>query len=131
MLLDCTSHSSQSISLCNKRQKTEENGHGRGNSKFDINCLWLKLSIYFSFQLWTQRITAGAESHGLTVEQFSDGLYKNNILINRKVLSELAVWEPRTFEALAKISADAEDKDPNINWLYNSSCSHFIRPDNK
>ncbi len=57
-------------------------------------------------QLWTCRVTAGAESHGLTYQQFSDGLIKNNILLNRKSLADLAIWEPRTFESLAKISAD-------------------------
>lgn len=73
------------------------------------------IHLFPIFQLWTQRITAGAESHGLTYEKFADGLHKNDILINRKVLSELAVWEPRTFETLAKISADTAEKDPKIN----------------
>lgn len=31
---------------------------------------------------------------------------RNDILLNRKVLSELAVWEPRTFEALSKIGRE-------------------------
>lgn len=57
-------------------------------------------------ELWTQRITAGVESHGISYEQFSDGLFKNNILLNRKTLADLAIWEPRTFETLAKISAE-------------------------
>lgn len=55
------------------------------------------------FQLWTQRITAGAEQHGLNYRQFIEGLHKNNIQLNRKVLSELAVWEPATFESLTKL----------------------------
>lgn len=61
------------------------------------------------FQLWTHRITAGAEQHGLAYHEFAEGLHKNNIQINRKVLSELAVWEPATFEALAKLG-EKQDK---------------------
>jgi hypothetical protein len=32
-------------------------------------------------------------------------------LLNRKALSELAVWEPATFEAIAKICKDVVDKE--------------------
>lgn len=38
-------------------------------------------------------------------------MQKSNILVNRKVLSELAVWEPATFEAIAKIGKDVVDKE--------------------
>jgi large subunit ribosomal protein L20 len=40
-----------------------------------------------------------------------DGLHKNNIEINRKNLSDLAIWEPASFEALAKISKDFVEKE--------------------
>ena len=45
--------------------------------------------------------------------QFADfqyGLYRNDILLNRKVLADLAIWEPRTFEALAKISQQVPEE---------------------
>lgn len=64
--------------------------------------------VSITFKLWTQRITAGAESHGISYTQFAEGLHQNNIQLNRKVLSELAVWEPSTFEALAKIGEQLE-----------------------
>jgi ribosomal protein L20 len=38
-------------------------------------------------------------------------MHKNNIQINRKVLSELAAWEPRTFAALSEIAVDQKEKD--------------------
>jgi large subunit ribosomal protein L20 len=60
--------------------------------------------------LWTQRIAAGAEQHGLQLHEFTDGLHKNNIQINRKVLSELAAWEPATFTSLAEIAMDLKEK---------------------
>jgi large subunit ribosomal protein L20 len=55
------------------------------------------------YQLWTARITAGAEQHGLEYHELVEGLHKNNVQLNRKSLADLAAWEPATFEALAKI----------------------------
>ncbi|KAF5832438.1 mitochondrial ribosomal protein L20 [Dunaliella salina] len=51
--------------------------------------------------LWIQRINAGAREHGLTYSQFLPGLSAQNIHLNRKVLSELAMTEPFSFKALA------------------------------
>uniref|UniRef100_U5EGM8 Large ribosomal subunit protein bL20m n=1 Tax=Corethrella appendiculata TaxID=1370023 RepID=U5EGM8_9DIPT len=60
-------------------------------------------------ELWTQRVAAGCEQHNVTYPEFRDGLMKNNILLNRKVLADLAIWEPRTFESLAKICAEMKE----------------------
>jgi ribosomal protein L20 len=38
-------------------------------------------------------------------------MHKNNIQINRKVLSELAAWEPKTFAALSEIAIDQKEKE--------------------
>ncbi|XP_055641635.1 39S ribosomal protein L20, mitochondrial [Toxorhynchites rutilus septentrionalis] len=62
-------------------------------------------------ELWTQRVNAGCEQHGLQFDTFREGLYRNDILLNRKVLADLAIWEPRTFEALALISQQVPDDD--------------------
>lgn len=62
-------------------------------------------------ELWTQRITAGCEQHGISYETFRESLSRDNILINRKVLSDLAIWEPRTFETLAKIARERAVSD--------------------
>lgn len=62
-------------------------------------------------ELWTQRIEAGIAQHGLSIYHFRDAMQKSNILLNRKVLSELAAWEPATFEAIAKIGKDIVDKE--------------------
>ncbi|XP_055613803.1 39S ribosomal protein L20, mitochondrial [Uranotaenia lowii] len=67
-------------------------------------------------ELWTHRINAGCEQHGMQFEAFQKGLYSSGILLNRKVLADLAIWEPRTFEALARISQNAsEDEDSSSN----------------
>lgn len=57
-------------------------------------------------ELWEQRVTSGARQHGLDYDTFSENLSRNNIMLNRKTLADLACWEPRSFEALAKIAAN-------------------------
>ena len=51
-------------------------------------------------RLWTQRINAAARAHGLTYSRLIDGLTKAGIEVDRKVLSDLAIHEPATFEAI-------------------------------
>lgn len=50
--------------------------------------------------LWIQRINAGAKQHGVPYSRLMHGLAQENIQINRKVLSELAMNEPYSFKAL-------------------------------
>ncbi len=50
--------------------------------------------------LWIQRINAGVRAHGMTYGAFMDGIKKAGVTIDRKVLAELAVSEPKAFEAL-------------------------------
>lgn len=52
--------------------------------------------------LWNARINAGARLNGTTYSKLIAGLNKANISLNRKVLSELAVSEPKAFEAVVK-----------------------------
>ncbi|CAL5229880.1 g13294 [Coccomyxa viridis] len=50
--------------------------------------------------LWIQRVNAASKEHGVTYSRLIHGLQQENIQINRKVLSELAVQEPFSFKAL-------------------------------
>jgi large subunit ribosomal protein L20 len=52
--------------------------------------------------LWIQRINAAARMHGLTYGRFIDGLGKAGVVVDRKVLADLAVSEPAAFKALAE-----------------------------
>jgi large subunit ribosomal protein L20 len=52
-------------------------------------------------RLWIIRINAGARQHGLTYNQFMFGLKKAEIDLDRKVLADIAVSDPKAFEALA------------------------------
>ena len=50
--------------------------------------------------LWTQRINAAVRVHGLSYSRFVHGLKKAGVVVNRKMLADLAVREPASFEAL-------------------------------
>ena len=50
--------------------------------------------------LWIQRINAGARQYGLTYGQFIEGLNKGGVELDRKVLADLAVSAPASFEDL-------------------------------
>ena len=50
--------------------------------------------------LWIQRINAATREQGLTYGRFIDGLGKAGVEVDRKVLADLAVREPATFQAL-------------------------------
>lgn len=52
--------------------------------------------------LWIQRINAGTKEHGVNYSRFIHGLQQENIQVNRKVLSELAMYEPHSFQALVE-----------------------------
>jgi large subunit ribosomal protein L20 len=50
--------------------------------------------------LWITRISAATKSHGMNYSQFIHGLNKAEIAMNRKALSNLAIEDPKAFEAL-------------------------------
>ena len=51
-------------------------------------------------RLWIIRINAAARMRGLTYSQLIDGLHKSGIGLNRKQLSELAIHDPKAFDAI-------------------------------
>ena len=50
--------------------------------------------------LWIQRLNAAVRPFGLTYSRFIDGLGRAGIVVDRKVLSDLAIAEPAAFEAI-------------------------------
>jgi large subunit ribosomal protein L20 len=52
--------------------------------------------------LWITRINAAARENGTTYGQLISGLKKANVELDRKILSELAVKEPKAFAAVVK-----------------------------
>ena len=58
-------------------------------------------------KLWIARINAAARMNGLTYSKFIAGLKKANIVINRKMLAELAVTDPKAFTEVAELAKKA------------------------
>lgn len=58
-------------------------------------------------KLWITRINAGCRENGISYSKFIDGLNKAGILINRKMLSEIAINDPKAFTDLVKTANDA------------------------
>lgn len=54
--------------------------------------------------LWITRINAAARECGLSYSRFMDGLKKASVDIDRKVLADLAVFDPEGFAELARIA---------------------------
>ncbi len=52
--------------------------------------------------LWITRINAAARENGTTYAKLIAGLKKSSVELDRKVLAELAVREPKAFAAIAK-----------------------------
>ena len=50
------------------------------------------------------RINAAVRAQGVTYSQFINGLKKANVLINRKMLSEMAIHDPQGFAHLITLT---------------------------
>ena len=50
--------------------------------------------------LWIMRINAAVRAQGMTYSQFIGNLNAKGIVLNRKVMADLAMNEPKAFEAI-------------------------------
>ncbi len=57
--------------------------------------------------LWIQRINAAARANGLAYGRLIDGLKKAGIVLDRKVLADIAVHEPEAFKGLVAAASAA------------------------
>ena len=55
-------------------------------------------------KLWITRINAACHENDISYSRFIDGLNKAGVEINRKMLSELAIYDKEAFSDLVKIS---------------------------
>jgi large subunit ribosomal protein L20 len=53
-------------------------------------------------QLWNTRINAAARENGTTYSRLMHGMKEQGILVDRKMLSELAVNDKKAFSAVVK-----------------------------
>ncbi len=58
-------------------------------------------------RLWIQRINAAARSNGMTYNRFIQGLNLAGVEVDRRMLAELAVNEPKTFSSLVETAKAA------------------------
>ena len=58
-------------------------------------------------KLWIARINAAARQNGLTYSKMIAGLKKANVVVNRKMLAELAVNDSAAFAKIAEIAKNA------------------------
>jgi large subunit ribosomal protein L20 len=56
-------------------------------------------------QLWIARINARAREAGMSYSTFMSGLQKAGVVINRKILSDVAVHDDTAFDSLVKLAA--------------------------
>ena len=57
--------------------------------------------------LWIARINAAARANGISYSKFMNGLKKSGIEMNRKMLSEMAIYDPAGFAALCETAKKA------------------------
>ena len=55
--------------------------------------------------LFIVRISAACKSHGVSYSKFIHNLKQANILLNRKMLSQIAIFEPKAFAELVTFVA--------------------------
>ncbi len=58
-------------------------------------------------RLWIVRINAAARMNGMSYSVFMSGLKKAGVVLDRKVLAEMAVSDPKAFAALVEVAKKA------------------------
>jgi len=64
--------------------------------------------------LWQQRINAAARANGLTYSRFIEGLKAAGILLDRKVVSDIAIQDEAGFKALVAKAKSALASKPGV-----------------
>lgn len=57
--------------------------------------------------LWITRINAACRAQGINYSTFMNGLKKSGVGLNRKMLSEMAIHDPKSFSALVETAKKA------------------------
>lgn len=50
--------------------------------------------------LWIQRINAATRNHSLSYSKFINGLRNKAIVLDRKILADIALFDPKAFDAI-------------------------------
>lgn len=106
--------STNRVASRNRRKRVLERAKGfRGRAKncFSVALERVEKALHYATRdrhnrkrdfraLWIQRINAAVRQYGLIYSIFMSGLKKLNIQLDRKMLSEMAIREPKAFENL-------------------------------
>ncbi len=60
-------------------------------------------------KLWITRINAACRQNGISYSRFIEGLTKAGVEVNRKMLSEIAINDPKMFSEFVKIARDGKE----------------------
>ena len=60
-------------------------------------------------KLWITRINAACRMNEISYSRFIEGLNKAGVEVNRKMLSEIAINDPKTFSELVKVAKDGKN----------------------
>lgn len=56
-------------------------------------------------RLWIARINAGAKLNGLNYSRLMGGLKKSQVILDRKILSNMAILDPNAFAQVVKLAS--------------------------
>jgi len=59
-------------------------------------------------KLWITRINAACRENDISYSRFIEGLTKAGVEVNRKMLSEIAINDPKAFSELVKVAKDGK-----------------------
>lgn len=66
-------------------------------------------------KIWITRINAACRENEISYSRFIEGLTKAGVEINRKMLSEIAIEDPKAFSELVKVAKDGKAGKIKIN----------------
>jgi large subunit ribosomal protein L20 len=61
-------------------------------------------------RLWITRINAAARQNGLSYSVFMNGLKQAGVLLDRKILADMAINDAASFSALAEVAKKAREQ---------------------
>ena len=102
----------------NKVLKTVKGQRGRRKNTIRIARQAMEKAMQYAYRdrkakkrefrnLWIQRINAGVRAEGLTYSKFINGLSKCGIVIDRKILAEIAYDSPEAFKTIVQKAQSA------------------------
>ena len=65
-------------------------------------------------KLWIVRINAACRENEISYSRFIEGLNKAGLEINRKMLSEIAINDPKAFSELVKVAKSGKVKEAKV-----------------